>query len=78
MKIKALFLLGAILFASEQLPAQCAMCRTTIQNNVSNGEIALAEGLNFGIMYLFSAPYLAVAVMVGVFIYFYRKNGKKS
>ncbi len=57
---------------------QCAMCRTTIVNNVSNGELALAEGLNFGIMYLFSAPYLAVIAVASIVVYKMRQHAKKS
>lgn len=51
--------------------AQCAMCKTTIVNNVSHGELSLAEGLNFGIMYLFVTPYLAILV---IGILWYRKS----
>ena len=43
--------------------AQCAMCRATLENNVSNGNIGIAAGINQGILYLFFAPYLAVAVV---------------
>ncbi len=43
--------------------AQCAMCRATLENNLSNGNIGIAAGINLGIMYLFFAPYLAVAVI---------------
>lgn len=44
--------------------AQCAMCRATLETNVSNGaEENLAGTLNFGIMYLFAAPYVLVAVI---------------
>lgn len=44
--------------------AQCAMCRATLESNVSNGsEQTLSSNLNFGILYLFSAPYLIVAVI---------------
>lgn len=47
--------------------AQCAMCRATLETNVSNGsETILASNLNFGILYLFSAPYLIIAA-VGIF-----------
>ena len=46
-----------------QAMAQCAMCKTAIVNNVSHGELSLAEGLNFGILYLFITPYLAIMVM---------------
>ncbi|MEK6548008.1 MAG: hypothetical protein AABZ56_06800, partial [Bacteroidota bacterium] len=40
--------------------AQCAMCRTTIESTVSNGRSNIATGLNTGILYLLSAPYLLV------------------
>jgi hypothetical protein len=43
--------------------AQCAMCRATLENNVSNGDTGIAAGINFGILYLFFTPYLAVAVI---------------
>jgi hypothetical protein len=43
--------------------AQCAMCKTTLENNISNGNIGIAAGINFGIMYLFFTPYIAVAVI---------------
>ncbi len=54
--------------------AQCAMCRSTLENNVSNGEIGIAAGINFGIMYLFVTPYL----VIGVIAYFWYKNSKKN
>ena len=43
--------------------AQCAMCKTTLENNISNGNIGIAAGINFGIMYLFFTPYLAVGII---------------
>jgi hypothetical protein len=44
--------------------AQCAMCRATLETNVSNGsETVLAAQLNFGILYLFASPYLMVAAI---------------
>jgi hypothetical protein len=54
-----IFFTAAIASAS----AQCAMCRVTLENNVSNGNIGIAAGINFGILYLFFAPYLAIAVI---------------
>lgn len=55
--------------------AQCAMCRATLETNVSNGsETVLAAKLNIGILYLFAAPYLIIAG-VG---YFWYKNSQKS
>jgi hypothetical protein len=54
--------------------AQCAMCRTTLVNNVSNGEVGIAAGINFGIMYLFFAPY----VLIGTVAFFWYRNSKKN
>lgn len=54
------------LFVTMAVPAavaQCAMCRATLENNVSNGNIGIAAGINQGILYLFFAPYLAVAAL---------------
>ncbi len=48
------------------------MCRTTLENNVSNGDIGIAAGINTGILYLFFAPYLAVAVIA----YFWYRTSK--
>jgi hypothetical protein len=74
-KLWNLFLLMAILCVT-QLPAaaQCAMCRATLENNVSNGEVGIAAGINFGILYLFAAPYLVIAI-IG---YFWFKSSKRS
>ncbi len=54
--------------------AQCAMCRATVENNVSNGEVGIASNLNTGILYLFFAPYL----VIGVVGYFWYKSSKKN
>jgi len=54
--------------------AQCAMCRATLENNVSNGNPGIALGINFGIMYLFFAPYLAV----GVIAYLWYRTSKSN
>ncbi|MEQ9288747.1 MAG: hypothetical protein RIG77_17630 [Cyclobacteriaceae bacterium] len=75
---KLLFVLAAAMVASVESWAQCAMCKTTIVNNVSHGELNLAEGLNFGILYLFFTPYLAIAA-IAIFWYINsRSNAKKN
>ena len=43
--------------------AQCAMCRASVENNISEGSAGLSAGLNTGILYLFVAPYLLVALI---------------
>ncbi|PSL05499.1 hypothetical protein [Cecembia rubra] len=63
--IKHIFLtLALVLFANAiDLLAQCAMCRATVENNVSNGETSIGAGLNAGILYLFAMPYLIAAII---------------
>ncbi len=66
--------LALLVLQVPQLLAQCAMCRATVENNVSNGEIGIGAGLNFGILYLFVTPYVAIMV-VG---YLWYKNSKAN
>ncbi|CAN5386520.1 hypothetical protein BH10BAC4_BH10BAC4_10970 [soil metagenome] len=61
--MKKLILLLLLIGITTSAGAQCAMCRATLENNVSNGNIGIAAGINLGIMYLFFAPYLAVGVI---------------
>ena len=61
-------------FSVSQAVAQCAMCRATVENNVSAGETSLASGLNLGILYLFFTPYL----VIGVIAFFWYRNSKKE
>jgi hypothetical protein len=62
--MKALFtLIVMMVVAVSSADAQCAMCRAVLENNVSNGNVGIAAGINTGIMYLFFAPYLAVAII---------------
>lgn len=74
------FILSALLLLTSglhQLMAQCAMCRTTIENNVSAGETALGSGLNLGILYLFVTPYLIIATIAYLWYKKSRENAKK-
>jgi H+/Cl- antiporter ClcA len=57
--------------------AQCAMCRSTLENNFSNGDAGIAAGINIGILYLLVLPYLAV-VVIGLLWYKSTKNGGKE
>ena len=71
-KLYALFLV--MLLMSIESFAQCAMCRATLENNVSNGNIGIAAGINFGILYLLAMPYLIVMVLG----YFWYKSSRKN
>lgn len=63
-------------FGSE-LFAQCAMCRATLENNVSNGDIGIAAGINFGILYLFVTPYIAICVIAFLWYRTSKRNAAK-
>lgn len=54
--------------------AQCAMCRSTLENNYSNGNPGLAAGINTGILYLLAMPYLAIMILA----YFWYKTSRNA
>ncbi|MDX1333535.1 MAG: hypothetical protein R3252_10935 [Robiginitalea sp.] len=56
-------LLLMLLLSAQQAAAQCAMCRAVLE---SNGDNAVAEGINNGIVYLMAIPYLLVGVLIFV------------
>jgi hypothetical protein len=68
---KVYFLLFICFFLLEG-NAQCAMCRASLQNE---GNKAIAEGVNDGIVYLMAIPYILVA---GVFFAVWRLKQKKK
>lgn len=70
----AVFLISTFLHVSVQ--AQCAMCRASVENNVSNGDTSIGAGLNNGILYLFIMPYLMA--MVIAFFWFRSAKRKKA
>jgi hypothetical protein len=60
---KLFFLVLMLIFIQWDAEAQCAMCRTTVESTVSNGRSNIATGLNTGILYLLTAPYLLVGAV---------------
>ena len=73
---KVFFLLAAfafLIFGLDDVAAQCAMCKATIEANSTNSG-KYGVGLNTGILYLMSVPYIA-AMIIG---YFWYRNAKKS
>lgn len=76
MSIKKIFLtLSFISLSALSSFAQCAMCRATVENNLSNGDIGIGAGLNFGILYLLVVPYLAIAT---IGLLWYRKSRQNA
>jgi uncharacterized membrane protein len=62
------------LVAVTQVSAQCAMCSINAEQGVKNGN-TVSAGLNTGVLYLLSIPYL-MAIIVGVI--WYKKYRKKN
>jgi hypothetical protein len=74
---KVIFVLMLVLAVSiagtSDLFAQCAMCKATIKDNVETGQ-GIGQGLNKGILYLMSVPYI-----IGGFVaFFWYKASKKD
>jgi preprotein translocase subunit SecY len=74
MKFKILFFVLVSFFVRVGAQAQCAMCRASVENNVSNGETSIGAGLNSGILYLVVMPYL----MAGIIGYLWYRASKKK
>lgn len=69
-----LLIFVSFFFAKFSSFGQCAMCRASVENNVSNGDTSIGAGLNTGILYLFVMPYLLAAI-IG---FFWWKSAKKK
>ena len=76
--MKKLIAFIILVFASANTFAQCAMCRATLENNVSNGNPGIALGINFGILYLFFAPYISIAALAFFWFRASRRNALKT
>jgi hypothetical protein len=73
--MKRIFSIVALFFIlAGNVSAQCAMCRANAESNLKSGQNKIGKGLNTGILYLMSVPYL----MGGVAAYIYFKNRKKE
>jgi hypothetical protein len=57
-----------------QAQAQCAMCRASVESNMSEGQASIGAGINTGILYLLAMPYLAI----GLVTYLWYRNSKKQ
>ena len=55
---------------------QCAMCKAVVEANLESGDTKGA-GLNDGILFLMSMPYIVV-LLFGVFYYLQKKKTKEA
>ncbi len=77
--MKGLLLIALMMLMSgASCLAQCAMCRATLENNLSNGNIGIAAGINFGILYLLVAPYLFVLMIAYLWYRTSKNNARKE
>lgn len=58
--------------------AQCSMCKQTVESNMKSNENFVGKGLNHGILYLMSIPYLIGALGFGIYYKNRKRNSNKS
>lgn len=68
----ALLLLCLALSSVDESTAQCAMCRRNVETNKMANKSKVGTGLNKGILYLMSVPYIIGAV--GIFMWVKRRK----
>ena len=75
-KVKTLLtlLIMILLFLNTESNAQCAMCKAVVESNMEAGS-NIGKGLNAGILYLMSIPYLSI-FFFGALWYFQNKKAK--
>jgi hypothetical protein len=71
----ALFIVvfGLLTISIQPVKAQCEQCAANIATNKQGGGTT-ANGLNKGILFLLACPYLAVAIVGGVWYKKYRRK----
>jgi hypothetical protein len=73
--LKRIIAVAALFFIlASDVNAQCAMCRANAESSLKKKENKVGSGLNHGILYLMSVPYL----LGGVATLIYFKNRKKQ
>ncbi len=75
-KVKYWFAVVALLLVSKiDIFAQCAMCKSSVESDMANGNNSMAQGLNTGILYLMAIPYLIL--MIGGYFFFKKQVDAK-
>lgn len=68
-RLAGLFLLLSLLLCfSVDSTAQCAMCRRNVESNKESHNNKVGTGLNKGILYLMSVPYVIGAIGLAVWM----------
>jgi|TARA_B110000263_G_C15146930_1_gene435999 hypothetical protein len=64
----------SIVLISQNVNAQCAMCKAVVEANLQSGG-SIGAGLNDGILYLMAMPYISM-IVVGLVWYNLKKEPK--
>jgi len=77
MKTKFLILIIFLvaIFIPFNLEAQCAMCKAVATSSIEGGQSEAGKGLNNGILYLMTIPYL---ILGGIFYALYQNRKLKQ
>lgn len=77
LKNKLAFLLLSLLMMAYNASsvAQCAMCRTSVESDLKNGDASIGTNLNSGIIYLMTLPY--IILMIGAYFFFRKQINAK-
>ena len=76
-KISKIFLVIVFVISHRVYPQGCAMCKASLESNIQSGG-EKGAGINEGILYLMSMPYIAL-LLFAIFWYFQnRKQIKKN
>lgn len=67
--------LAFVILLSDDMTAQCAMCKMNAENASEHKDAGIGEGINAGIVYLMGIPYLLLAS--GAFVFFRHKLFKR-
>jgi len=75
-RVLIVIVLAAIIFSAAPSFAQCPMCKASVEASMKEGS-SVALGLNRGILYLLTMPYLMFCVLFLLYYRNYRKNLKE-
>lgn len=68
-RLAGIFLLFSLTFSlAQDASAQCAMCRRNVESNKETQNNKVGTGLNKGILYLMSVPYVIGAIGLAVWM----------
>tara|TARA_B100000929_G_scaffold257672_1_gene220509 strand:+ start:225 stop:503 length:279 start_codon:yes stop_codon:yes gene_type:complete len=72
-----IFLIILLFFLIEVVSnAQCSMCKSIVQSEISSGNQGISSGINFGIIYLFSSTYLLL--IIGSILWYFRSKKEQK